>query len=216
VAATIKAYPVLLTPVIIIGGIYSGLFTPTEAAMIAVVYATILGFIYREMSWRKIWQILCETSVTVGVIMFIIGITGAFAWWLSLEKIPQIFTNFVYGVTQDRLLILLFINVIILIEGCFLDATPIVLIMVPILMPLLKALDVDMVYFGILISVNTMIGLTTPPVGVCLFGVSAIARLPIEKIVKAYLPFLAILVAVLLLLTVFPQISTFLPGLLFQ
>jgi C4-dicarboxylate transporter, DctM subunit len=216
VAATIKAYPVLLTPVIIIGGIYSGLFTPTEAAMIAVVYATILGFIYREMSWRKIWQILCETSVTVGVIMFIIGITGAFAWWLSLEKIPQIFTNFVYGVTQDRLLILLFINVIILIEGCFLDATPIVLIMVPILMPLLKALNVDMVYFGILIAVNTMIGLTTPPVGVCLFGVSAIARLPIEKIVKAYLPFLAILVAVLLLLTVFPQLSTFLPGLLFQ
>jgi C4-dicarboxylate transporter, DctM subunit len=216
VAATIKAYPVLLTPVIIIGGIYSGLFTPTEAAMIAVVYATILGFIYREMSWRKIWQILCETSVTVGVIMFIIGITGAFAWWLSLEKIPQIFTNFVYGLTQDRLLILLFINVIILIEGCFLDATPIVLIMVPILMPLLKALNVDMVYFGILISVNTMIGLTTPPVGVCLFGVSAIAKLPIEKIVKAYLPFLAILVAVLLLLTMFPQISTFLPGLLFQ
>ena len=216
VAATNKAFPVLLTPVIIIGGIYSGLFTPTEAAMIAVVYAAILGFIYREMSWRKIWHILCETSVTVGVIMFIIGITGAFAWWLSLEKIPQLFTNFIYGMTQDRLLILLFINLIILVEGCFLDATPIVLIMVPILMPLLKVLNVDMVYFGILISVNTMIGLTTPPVGVCLFGVSAIARLPIEKIVKAYLPFLAILVAVLLLLTVWPQLSTFLPGLLFQ
>jgi C4-dicarboxylate transporter DctM subunit len=214
--ATRAAFPVLLTPVIIIGGIYSGLFTPTEAAMIAVVYATILGFIYREMSWRKIWQILCETSVTVGVIMFIIGITGAFAWWLSLEKVPQIFTNFIYGLTQDRLLILLLINVIILIEGCFLDATPIVLIMVPILMPLLKILEVDMVYFGILIAVNTMIGLTTPPVGVCLFGVSAIAKLPIEKIVKAYLPFLAILVAVLLLLTVFPQLSTFLPSLLFQ
>jgi tripartite ATP-independent transporter DctM subunit len=216
IKATVEALPVLLTPVIIIGGIYSGFFTPTEAAMIAVVYAIVLGFMYREITWASIWRSLCNTSVTVGVIMFIIGITGAFGWWLSLEKIPQLFTNFIYSLTQDRLLILLLINVIILIEGCFLDATPIVLIMVPILMPLLKALDVDMVYFGILISVNTMIGLTTPPVGVCLFGVSAIAKLPMEKIVRAYLPFLAILGVVLLLLTVFPQISTFLPGLLLR
>jgi tripartite ATP-independent transporter DctM subunit len=216
IKATVEACPVLLTPVIIIGGIYSGFFTPTEAAMIAVVYAIVLGFMYREITWASIWRSLCDTSVTVGVIMFIIGITGAFGWWLSLEKIPQLFTDLIYRVTQDRLLILLLINVIILIEGCFLDATPIVLIMVPILMPLLKALNVDMVYFGILISVNTMIGLTTPPVGVCLFGVSAIAKLPMEKIVRAYLPFLAILVAVLLLLTVFPQISTFLPGLLLR
>jgi len=216
VKATVEAFPVLLTPVIIIGGIYSGLFTPTEAAMIAVVYAIFLGFMYREITWASIWRSLRDTSVTVGVIMFIIGITGAFGWWLSLEKVPQLFTDLIYRVTQDRLLILLLINVIILIEGCFLDATPIVLIMVPILMPLLKALDVDMVYFGILISVNTMIGLTTPPVGVCLFGVSAIAKLPMEKIVRAYLPFLAILVVVLLLLTVFPAISTFLPGLLLR
>ena len=214
--ATRDAFPVLLTPVIIIGGIYSGVFTPTEAAMIAVVYAVTLGFFYREISWRAIWRTLRETSVTVGVIMFIIGITGAFGWWLSLEKIPQLFTNLIYSITQDRILALLLINLIILVEGCFLDATPIVLIMVPILMPLLKMLDVDMVYFGILISVNTMIGLTTPPVGVCLFGVSAIARLSIEQVVKAYIPFLAILVVVLLLLTLFPQLSTFLPSLLFK
>jgi tripartite ATP-independent transporter DctM subunit len=214
--ATVEAFPVLLTPVIIIGGIYSGYFTPTEAAMIAVVYAIILGFFYREMSWRTLWRILRETSVTVGVIMFIIGITGAFAWWLSLEKIPLLFTNLIYSFTQDRILILILINVIILIEGCFLDATPIVLIMVPILMPLLKILNVDMVYFGILIAVNTMIGLTTPPVGVCLFGVSAIAKLSIEQIVRAYLPFLAILVIVLFILIFFPQLSTFLPNLLFR
>jgi tripartite ATP-independent transporter DctM subunit len=214
--ATFEAFPVLLTPVIIIGGIYSGYFTPTEAAMIAVVYAVILGFMYREMTWKTLWQILRETSVTVGVIMFIIGITGAFAWWLSLEKIPQLFTNFIYSMTQDRILILILINLIILVEGCFLDATPIVLIMVPILMPLLKILDVDMVYFGILISVNTMIGLTTPPVGVCLFGVSAIAKMSIEKIVRAYIPFLAILVIVLFVLIFFPQLSLFLPNLFFK
>lgn len=214
--ATRDAFPVLLTPVIIIGGIYSGFFTPTEAAMIAVVYAVVLGFFYREMTWRAIWQILRDTSVTVGVIMFIIGITGGFAWWLSLEKVPQLFTNFIYGVTQNPIVILIVINIIILIEGCFLDATPIVLIMVPILMPLLKVLEVDMVYFGILISVNTMIGLTTPPVGVCLYGVSAIAKLSIEKIVQAYIPFLAILVAVLFLLLLFPQLSLFLPNLLFK
>ncbi len=216
VLATGQAIPVLLTPVIIIGGIYSGYFTPTEAAMVAVVYAVILGFFYREMSVRALWQILRETSVTVGVIMFIIGITGAFAWWLSLEKIPQLFTTAIYGFTHDRILILSLINVIILVEGCFLDATPIVLIMVPILMPLLKLLHVDMVYFGILISVNTMIGLTTPPVGVCLFGVSAIAKLSIEQIAKAYWPFLLILILVLYLLTLFPQLSTFLPNLLLQ
>ncbi len=216
VKATWDAFPVLLTPVIIIGGIYTGFFTPTEAAMIAVVYAVILGFFYKEMSWRAIWQILRETSVTVGVIMFIIGITGAFGWWLSLEKIPLLFTNLIYSWTQDRVVILILINIIILIEGCFLDATPIVLIMVPILMPLLKTLNVDMVYFGILISVNTMIGLTTPPVGVCLYGVSAIAKLSIEQIVRAYLPFLSILVVVLFLLLLFPQLSLFLPNLLFR
>jgi C4-dicarboxylate transporter DctM subunit len=214
--ATRDAFPVLLTPVIIIGGIYTGYFTPTEAAMIAVVYAVILGFFYREMSFRAIWQILRETSVTVGVIMFIIGITGAFAWWLSLEKIPLLFTEFIYSLTHDRMLILLMINFIILVEGCFLDATPIVLIMVPILMPLLKTLEVDMVYFGILISVNTMIGLTTPPVGVCLYGVSAIAKLPMERVVKAYIPFLIILIVVLFVLQFFPQLSLFLPNLLFK
>jgi tripartite ATP-independent transporter DctM subunit len=214
--ATRDAFPVLLTPVIIIGGIYTGYFTPTEAAMIAVVYAVILGFFYGEISFRAIWQILRETSVTVGVIMFIVGITGAFAWWLSLEKIPLLFTEYIYSLTHDRMLILLMINFIILVEGCFLDATPIVLIMVPILMPLLKTLNVDMVYFGILISVNTMIGLTTPPVGVCLYGVSAIAKLPMERIVRAYIPFLTILIAVLFLLQVFPQLSLFLPNLLFK
>jgi tripartite ATP-independent transporter DctM subunit len=214
--ATRDAFPVLLTPVIIIGGIYTGYFTPTEAAMIAVVYAVILGFFYGEISFRAIWQILRETSVTVGVIMFIVGITGAFAWWLSLEKIPLLFTEYIYSLTHDRMLILLMINVIILVEGCFLDATPIVLIMVPILMPLLKTLNVDMVYFGILISVNTMIGLTTPPVGVCLYGVSAIAKLPMERIVRAYIPFLTILIVVLFLLQVFPQLSLFLPNLLFK
>ena len=214
--ATRDAFPVLLTPIIIIGGIYTGYFTPTEAAMIAVVYAVILGFFYGEISFRAIWQILRETSVTVGVIMFIVGITGAFAWWLSLEKIPLLFTEYIYSLTHDRMLILLMINVIILVEGCFLDATPIVLIMVPILMPLLKTLNVDMVYFGILISVNTMIGLTTPPVGVCLYGVSAIAKLPMERVVRAYIPFLTILIVVLLLLQVFPQLSLFLPNLLFK
>ena len=214
--ATRDAFPVLLTPVIIIGGIYTGYFTPTEAAMIAVVYAVTLGFFYGEISFRAIWQILRETSVTVGVIMFIIGITGAFAWWLSLEKIPLLFTEYIYSLTHDRMLILLMINLIILVEGCFLDATPIVLIMVPILMPLLKTLNVDMVYFGILISVNTMIGLTTPPVGVCLYAVSAIAKLPMERIVRAYIPFLTILIVVLFLLQVFPQLSLFLPNLLFK
>ena len=214
--ATRDAFPVLLTPIIIIGGIYTGYFTPTEAAMIAVVYAVILGFFYGEISFRAIWQILRETSVTVGVIMFIVGITGAFAWWLSLEKIPLLFTEYIYSLTHDRMLILLMINLIILVEGCFLDATPIVLIMVPILMPLLKTLNVDMVYFGILISVNTMIGLTTPPVGVCLYGVSAIAKLPMERIVRAYIPFLTILIVVLFLLQVFPQLSLFLPNLLFK
>ena len=214
--ATRDAFPVLLTPVIIIGGIYTGYFTPTEAAMIAVVYAVTLGFFYGEISFRAIWQILRETSVTVGVIMFIVGITGAFAWWLSLEKIPLLFTEYIYSLTHDQMLILLMINVIILVEGCFLDATPIVLIMVPILMPLLKTLNVDMVYFGILISVNTMIGLTTPPVGVCLYAVSAIAKLPMERIVRAYIPFLTILIVVLFLLQVFPQLSLFLPNLLFK
>lgn len=169
---------------------------------------------YPRSTFRQLFRATVQAFPVLLTPVIIIGITGAFAWWLSLEKIPQLFTDAIYGVTQDRLMILILI--IILVEGCFLDATPIVLIMVPMLMPLLKTLNVDLVYFGILISVNTMIGLTTPPVGVCLFGVSAIAKLSIEKIVKAYLPFLGVLIAVMFLLLLFPGLSTWLPNLLFK
>lgn len=214
VKATVDALPVLLTPVIIIGGIYIGLFTPTEAAVVAVVYAIILGFLYRELSVALLWEILQKCAVDVGILMFIIGITGAFGWWLSIEQVPQLLTDTIYTATQNPLLILLLISLVILIEGCFLDATPIVLIMVPILLPLLQKLQIDLVFFGVLIAINTMIGLTTPPVGVCLYGVAGVARIPIEKVVKAYLPFLGILVGVMITIIFFPEIVLFLPRLL--
>ena len=212
--ATKDALPVLMTPVIIIGGIYMGLFTPTEAAMVAVVYSMILGFAYRDLTLSILWKDLKQCAVDVGILVFIVGITGAFGWWISIERIPQVITEAIYTLTQNRVVILLLINLVILIEGCVLDATPIVLIMVPILLPLLQTMGIDLVYFGILISVNTMIGLTTPPVGICLYGVAGVAKIPIERVVRAYLPFLMVLIVVLLLMILLPQVVMFLPDLL--
>lgn len=213
-SALVQALPVLLTPVIIIGGIYLGIFTPTEAAVVAVVYALILGFAYKELTLAILWEDLKQCAVDVGVLMLIIGITGAFGWWITIERIPQVITEAISAVTQNRIVVLLLVNAIILILGCFLDATPIVLIMVPILLPLLNHLHINLVYFGILISVNTMIGLTTPPVGICLYGVAGVSRLPIERIVRAYLPFFFMLVLVLVILILFPQLVMWLPNLL--
>lgn len=208
----LSAIPPMVTPVIIVGGLLAGVFTATEGAVAAVVYTLIIGlFVYKWMNWRDIPKILLDVGVTTAVISLVVSTTGVFGWVLARQQIPVNLMKAILNLTDNVYLVLLLINVVILIEGCFLDATPIILLMVPVLLPLLKQLNVDPLHFGVLISINTMIGLTTPPVGVCLYGVAAISKLPVERITRAMWPFWIALMAALFLVTYIPQSVLFIP-----
>jgi C4-dicarboxylate transporter, DctM subunit len=207
----------LFTPVIIIGGILGGVFTATEAAAMAVVYTVFLDvFIYRELTWAKFRAILLDVALTSAAILFLVATTGIFGWILAREQVPVEVMQFFLSLTSNPSMIMFLIVVVLLILGTFLDATPIVLLMVPVLMPLLREINYDPVLFGVVISIATMIGLTTPPVGVSLYSVSAVSGVPVERIIRKLLPYWVALVAALLLITFVPAFSLTLPDLLFR
>lgn len=207
----------LFTPVIIIGGILGGVFTATEAAAVAVVYTVFLDvFIYRELTWSKFKTIILEVALTSAAILFLVATTGIFGWILAREQVPVKVMQFFLGLTANPNMIMFLIVIVLLILGTFLDATPIVLLMVPVLMPLLREINYDPVLFGVVISIATMIGLTTPPVGVSLYSVSAVSGVPVELIIRKLLPYWVALVAALLLITFVPAFSLTLPNLLFR
>jgi tripartite ATP-independent transporter DctM subunit len=212
----LNAFLPLLTPIIIVGGILTGVFTPTEAGVVAVAYTLFVGlFIYRTISLRQIPRILLDVVVRSGVVSFVVATSGIFAWIMAREHIPQLVANTFLNITHNRILLLLLINGLLLLLGCFMDSVPIILIMVPILMPILQKIGIHPIHFGIIICVNTMIGLITPPVGVCLYGVASVAKTSIENIVKALWPFFIALLIALLLITYFPALSMWIPKLVF-
>ena len=214
--AFIAALLPLVTPFIIIGGIIGGIFTATEAAAIAVAYTLILDlFIYRELTFKKFKEIALEVGITSSVILFLVAATGILGWVLSRERIPMHIMQFFLDMTENPILIMLTVNVLILVMGCFIDATPIVLLMVPILAPLLQKISYDPVLFGIVISINTMIGLTTPPVGVSLYSVAAVSGVPMQRIVKRIVPYWLVLILSLLIITYVPSLTLTLPNLIF-
>jgi len=209
------AIPSLLVGLIIVGGILGGVFTPSEAGAVAAVYAFILGvFVYKEIKFKDLKRIILDTAISSAMIMIIVGISGLFSWILAIEQVPQSIVNYVFSLTSNKMVILLLLNCMILILGCFLDATPIILIVVPVLLPLLQEVGIDLLHFGVIISLNTMIGLITPPVGVCLYAVSAVAKIPVEKIIKPLIPFFIMLVIALLIVTYVPSLVLFLPNLI--
>lgn len=204
----------MMTGVIILGGIFTGWFTATEAGAIACVYAFILTFfIYRDIPLSRIKIIFLRTFRTVAMVLFLISASNAFAWVLTYLKIPTMLTNLLLSISDEPFIILLIINILLLILGAPLDMAPLILIMTPILFPVVTALGMDPVHFGIVLILNLGIGLITPPVGTVLFVGCAIGKVTIEQGTKALIPFFIVMVAVLMLITYVPSISMWLPNL---
>ncbi|SEB66026.1 TRAP transporter, DctM subunit [Nitratireductor aquibiodomus] len=210
------AFLPLMTPVIIVGGIVSGAFTPTEAAIAAAAYALFLGVIvYRTLTPRKLAVISLETIETTAAIMMIVGAASVFAWILTANQVATHFAEFVLSFTESKAMVLLLIMVVVLIVGLFMETIAAISILVPVLMPVAAQFGIDPVHLGIIVILNLMLGLLTPPVGMVLFVLSRVSRVPFEQCVRATLPFLVPLLAVLLLLTFIPQLVLWLPRLLY-
>ena len=201
--------------IIIIGGIIFGIFTATEAASIAVVYAFVITiFIYKEIGIKDIPKIFLDTAITTGVVMLLIGTSMSLSWVLSYSNIPQNISIAMLGISENPLIILLIMNIILLMVGTFMDMTPAILIFTPIFLPIATAMGIDPLHFGIMMVVNLCIGLCTPPVGTVLFVGCGVAKISISQIVKPLLPFYFIMVFVLILIIYFPGITLVLPQLL--
>ena len=208
----IDAGLVLVMPLIILGGILTGVFTPTESACIAVFYALLIGFfVYRDLKIRDLPRILIQTGATSSLVMLVIGMASIFSWMLASEEVPQMVTEAMLSLTSNKIMILLLVNLVLLIVGTFMETTASIIILTPVLLPLMTNIGVDPLHFGVIIVLNLVIGLTTPPVGVCLFIACSIARTRLENLSRAILPFLGASVAVLLICTYWPQLMLMIP-----
>lgn len=208
-----QAVPSLLLIVIIVGGIMKGVFTATEASAISVVYSLILSFLYKSIKVSDLPRIILQSAVTTGIITFMIGVSSIMSWAMAFTEIPDMIANAVLGLTSNKYLILLLINIILLIVGTFMDATPAILIFTPILLPIVTSLGVNPVQFGIIICMNLAVGIITPPVGTVLFTGCKVGGVTIESVVKDMIPYFVVIIISLLLVTFIPQISLFLPNL---
>ncbi len=205
----------LMTMVIILGGILSGVFTATESASIAVVWAFFVTmFIYRDYKWHELPKLVHRTVKTLAIVMILIGFAASFGYVMTLMQIPLKITTFLTTLSDNRYVILALINGLLLVLGTLMDMAPLILILTPILLPVVKSIGVDPVHFGMIMMVNLGIGLLTPPVGGVLFVGAAIAKLPIESVVKALLPFFLAMLLVLGAVTYIPALSLWLPSVL--
>ncbi|WP_298238565.1 TRAP transporter large permease [uncultured Algibacter sp.] len=209
----VDAFPSLMLLVVVIGGIVVGIFTATEASAIAVLYTLILAFWYKEISVKNLPQILLDSCGTTAIVMLLIGASMSMSWVMSYENIPQDISNLLLGLSDNTIVILLIINLLLLFVGIFMDMTPAVLIFTPIFLPIITKLGMDPIQFGIIMVLNLCIGLCTPPVGSVLFVGVGIANTTIEKVVKPLLPLFIAMVVSLFLVTYFPQLSLWLPSL---
>lgn len=208
VRSVIDGFWALLSPVIILGGIYAGIFTPTEAAVFAVVYSFVVSmFIYKEMTWKSLYDCLFDSSKLNGITIYLLGFSTAFANYLSLERVPNAVFEFLMGVTDNKIVLLLIINVFLLILGCFMDNIPATTILAPILLPTVVGFGIDPIHFGIIMTLNLAIGLVTPPYGCNLFIGAAVARIKMEEMFKYILAFMVTMLIVLMLVTYIEPIS---------
>ena len=202
----------LMTPVILIGGMTMGWFTPTEAAVAAVIWSLFLGLVrYRSMTLRSLAKASFDTIETTASVLFIVTAASIFAWLLTVSQAAQYFSDFVFSLTDDKWTFLILVNLLLLAIGCFLDTIAAITIMVPILLPIIAKFDIDPVHFGLVLTLNLMIGLLTPPVGVVMFVLSRISGLSVERTTMAILPWLVPLLAALLIITFVPALSLWLP-----
>jgi len=211
-----KAFFPLLTPIIILGGIFFGIFTPTEAAAVASLYALVLGvIIYRDMDLRGVYKAVKASMITTIQVMFIVVSATLFAWILAKEQVPQTIASFILSITNSYYLILVLINILLLIVGMFIETVAAVNILVPIFLPIIKILGIDPVQFGVMMILNLMIGLLTPPFGTVLFVLSGVAKVSVEEVAQSTAIFIIPLLVVLVLIVLFPQLSLFLPNIIY-
>jgi len=208
------AFLALLTVVILLGGIYSGVFTPTEAAAVAAFYALFLGtVVYRELKVRDIFQIFSRIVISCGFITFIISTSAIFSWIIARERVPQQLADLMWSLTTSKPLVLLIMNVLFLVLGMLMDTNAIMLIFLPIVLPVVKSVGIDLVHFGVVVTLNLMIGLLTPPFGVLLFLLSGLTKVPIEDILREVFPYIIVLICMLFLITYWEGLVMFLPNL---
>lgn len=209
-----EAFWALLLPVIILGGILTGIYTPTEAAVIAVVYALMVAvFIYRSLRWSDLLPIMVSTVRGTAVVLFVCGAATAAAYLITLAQVPKMLSDALLSISDNRYVILFLINILLLLVGMVMDLTPALLILAPILLPVVTRVGVDPLFFGVIMVVNLCIGLITPPVGTVLFTACGLSKLNMSEVVRELWPFLLVMIAVLFLITYVPPLVLYIPGL---
>jgi tripartite ATP-independent transporter DctM subunit len=206
----------LLAPVVILAGILGGFVTPTEAGVLAVLYALFCAMIYRDLNWKNVKEALHATLMSTSIIMFLIGVGTAMGWIISAERLPNLLSESLLGLTDNKYMMLFLINVILLFFGMVMEGIPIKLIMLPILLPIIDSLGIDRIHFGIVMTFNLLIGMATPPVGLGLYVISSVGKISFEKVVKAIIPLYIPLIIALIALTFIPELTLWLPNLLFD
>jgi len=209
---TFHSIPALFSVVVLLGGIYTGVVTPTEAGALAAFYALLVSvFFYRAFGWKDFKQVLVNTVRTTGTLSLLVGSAYAFSYIVTIEQIPNFVANLMLSITQNKYLILIMINVAFLVLGMFIDTMAITLVFIPIVLPIINHLGIDLVHFGVVIVLNMMIGLSTPPYGMLLFVVSGISGTPLKAIIKEIMPMIFVIVIVLFLITYIPDLVLFIP-----
>jgi C4-dicarboxylate transporter, DctM subunit len=211
VKALVGALPALMLPVIIVGGVKSGVFTMTESAAVAVGYAFLVGLVERELTVRKVWDALTATAITTSSLLFILAMASIVAFALTVEDVPTTFANMLLGVSSNPVIVLLMVNLMLLILGKFLEPISVMIVTMPILIKVAQSIGIDMVQFGVMVTLNVVIGMVTPPVGVCLFVVCAISGKSILEVSKEVLPMFFICLALLALVAFVPWVTLWLP-----
>jgi len=205
----------LAAVLIVVVGVVCGVFTATESAAIAVIYSLIVSvYIYKGLDWKGVWRVMGDSVDTLSIVLILISTSSIFGYCLTRLHVPDLAANAITGLTSNPIILALLLNLILLVLGCIMDMAPIILIATPILLPIATSIGIDPVQFGIIVVLNCGIGLLTPPVGAVLFIGSAVAKLPMEKVVKATLPFYLCMIVTLLLITFIPAISLWLPQVL--
>ncbi len=211
------AWMPLMTPVIILGGMLFGVFTPTEAAVAACAYALLLGLVvYRSLSWRQLVRVSMDTIETTAVVLLIVAGASIFGWILATTRVTEAFAEAMLSITRDPIYVLLLINLLLLVVGCFMETIAAITILTPVLLPVAVQVGIDPVQFGLIMVLNLMIGLLTPPVGMVLYVLARVASIPFEQCVRACLPFIVPLLIVLFLITFVPGVTLWLPTLFFR
>jgi tripartite ATP-independent transporter DctM subunit len=214
VLLALKSVPALMTIVILLGGIYTGIVTPTEAGALAAAWALLISiFFYRAFGWADLWEVLKNTVRTTGNLSFLVGAAYAFGYIVAIEHIPGLVANWMLSLTTDKNMMLFIVNIVFLALGMFLDTMAITLVFIPIVLPVMNAMHVDLVHFGVVIVLNMMIGLSTPPYGMLLFVVSGLSGAKLKDVIKEMIPFIILFIVVLFLITYIPDIVLLIPKL---